>query len=219
MHVSLYEYLEPVLWGKPVDSSDAITPYGIAFWVTRNTTAGFNGGDPVGFATGRAGLSTTTNPRWANYTDQYSDVTKADLVRKMRRAHRATRFRSPVSHATPNVGGMKNGIYAPESVIETLEEILEQQNMNLGNDVASKDGRTLFKGTPLTYVPFLDDDAEEPVYMLDWKWLAIGVMAGWENNLTAPYMVPNKHNVRRVDLDMSMNMVCTDLRRQAVISK
>ena len=31
-------------------------------------------------------------------------------------------------------------------------------------------------------------------------------------------MVPNKHNVKRVDLDASFNMVCTDLRRQAVIA-
>jgi hypothetical protein len=91
--------------------------------------------------------------------------------------------------------------------------------MNLGNDLASKDGRTLFKGTPVQYVPKLDADASDPIYMLDWKWLAIGVLAGWENNLTAPYMVPGKHTVRRVDLDCSLEMVCTDLRRQAVMAK
>jgi hypothetical protein len=44
-------------------------------------------------------------------------------------------------------------------------------------------------------------------------------MAGWENNLTAPYMVPNKHLVRRVDMDASLNMICTDLRKQCVIYK
>jgi hypothetical protein len=43
-------------------------------------------------------------------------------------------------------------------------------------------------------------------------------MPGWENNLSAPYMVPGKHLVRRVDLDASLNMVATDPRRQTVIS-
>ena len=114
---------------------------------------------------------------------------------------------------------MSNGIYTNDDVIGLMEEILEAQNMNLGNELASKDGRVVFKSTPITYAPKLDTDSTDPVYMLDWKWLAIGVMAGWENNLSSPYMVPGKHLVRRVDLDASLNMVCTDPRKQTVISK
>jgi hypothetical protein len=114
---------------------------------------------------------------------------------------------------------MRNGIYTNDTVIGLLEELLETQNMNLGNDIASKDGRTVFKSTPITYAPKLDDDSTDPVYMLDWKWLSVGVLAGWENNLSSPYMVPGKHLVRRVDLDASLNMICTDLRHQAVLSK
>lgn len=219
MMVSLFELLEELLWSKPADSSDNKSPYGIAFWVTKNATEGFNGGNPAGFSAGRAGISTATYPRWANWTAQYQQVTKEDLVRKMRRAHRMSKFRSPVSHSHPDLGAMKNGIYTNDAVIGLLEEVCEDQNMDLGNDLDSKGGRVTFKSTPLTYAPKLDDDTSDPVYMLDWKTLAIGVLAGWENNVTKPYMVPNKHNVRRVDLDASMNMICTDLRRQAVISK
>jgi hypothetical protein len=219
MMVSFYELLEELLWGKPTDSSDDKTPFGLAYWVVKDATEGFNGGNPSGFSDGRAGISTTDYPRWANWTASYTAITKEDLIRKMRRAHRRTQFRSPVSHATPNLGGMKNGIYTNDTVIGLLEEALEAQNMNLGNDLASKDGRAVFKSTPITYAPKLDDDTTDPIYMLDWKWLAIGVLAGWENNLSSPYMVPGKHLVRRVDLDASLNMVCTDLRRQAVISK
>lgn len=219
MMVSLFELLEELLWGKPVDSSDTKTPYGIAYWVTRSTVEGFNGGNPVGFADGRAGISSLEYPRWANWTAQYQAVSKTDLIRKMRRAHAKTKFRSPVSHAVPDLGAMRNGIYMGYETLAKFEEVAEDQNMNLGNDVASKDGRAMFKSSPLTYVPYLDDDSGEPVYMLDWKWIAIGVLAGWENNLTKPYMVPNKHNVRRVDLDASLNMICTNLRRQAVIAK
>ena len=219
MMVSFYEGMETLLWSKPTDSSDAKTPFGLAYWLVKNASEGFNGGNPAGFTSGRAGISTSAYPRWANYTAQYTNITKEDLIRKMRRAHRRIQFRSPVSHAVPSLGGMANGIYTNDTVVGLLEEVLETQNMNLGSDIASQDGRTLFKGTPLTYAPKLNDDSTNPIYMLDWKHLCIGVLPGWENNLSKPYMVPGKHLVRRVDLDASLNMVCTDIRRQAVISK
>jgi len=216
MMVSFYELLEELLWSKPTDSSDEKTPYGMTYWVTKAASEGFNGLDPSGFSNGRAGKSSTDYPRWANYGAPYEAIGKEDLIRKMRRGHRQTRFRSPISHAQPNLGAMRNGVYTGDSVIGIMEEVLESQNMNLGNDLASKDGRTLFKGTPVTYVPKLDDDSENPVYTIDWMWMAIGVLAGWENELTNPYMVPNKHLVSRVDLDATLNMICSNLRRQAV---
>jgi hypothetical protein len=219
MMVSFYELLEELLWSKPTDSSNTKDPYGIAYWVTKSATEGFYGADPTGFADGRGGLSTTDFPRFANWTAQYTAVSTTDLIRKMRRAHRKTMFRSPVSHSTPELSGMGNGIYVGDTVIGLMEEQLEANNMNLGNDLASKDGRTTFKSTPITYAPKLDDDSSDPIYMLDWKWLCVGVLAGWQNNLTAPYMVPGKHLVRRIDIDATMNMVCTDPRRQTVISK
>lgn len=216
MMVSLYQLMEAILWGKPDDSTDNKTPYGIQYWVTRNNTEGFNGGRPSGF-TSKGGIDPNAQPRWKNWTNSYTAVSKEDLIRKMRRAHRRIQFRSPVSHAEPTVGPMANGIYTNDDVIGLMEELLEAQNMNLGNDLDSKGGRVLFKGTPVTYAPYLNDDDYDPVYLLDWKWIAIGILAGWENQLTQPYMVPNKHLVRRVDLDCSMNMIGTDLRRLAVL--
>jgi len=221
MMVSFYEFLEDALWNKPDDSSDLKTPYGIPYWVTRNATKGFNGGNAVGFTGGKGGIdaSVPANARFKNYSGTYAAVASNDIILTMREAHRKSKFRSPVSHATPDLGGMSNGIYCNNDLISSLETLLEAQNMNLGNDLASKDGKTMFKSTPLTYVPFLDDDDTDPLYMLDWKWLAVGVMAGWENNMTAPYMVPGKHLVRRIDLDASLNVVCTDPRRQTILYK
>lgn len=216
MMVSFYELLEQILWTKPATSADTKTPYGIQYWITKGATEGFTGLDPTGFSAGRGGKSSSNYPRWANWASPYESITKEDLIRKMRKGHRQTQFRSPVSHAQPELGGMGNGIYTNDKVIGLLEEELEKQNMNLGNDVASKDGKTLFKGTPVVFAPYLDNDTENPVYMLDWKWLQVGVMAGWENNLSDPYMVPGMHNVYRVDLDASLNMICTNLRRQSV---
>ncbi len=212
---SLFEKIEEYLWGVP-DAGDEKTPFGLKYWLLRNTSEGFNGENHANFSSGRANIDSSIYTRWANWSNDYEEITKEDLVRSMRRAHRKIQFRSPVSHAEPVLGGMSNGIYTNDAVLGLMEEILESQNMNLGLDLASKDGKTLFKSTPIVYAPFLDDDSENPVYMLDWKWLAIGVMAGWENNLGKPYMVPNKHLVRRVDLDASLNMIATNLRRQAV---
>jgi hypothetical protein len=217
MMVSLYEYLEAVLWSKPVDDTDTLTPFGITYWIVKNATEGFTGGNPTGFTSGRAGINSTTYTRWKNWSAPYAEISKPDLVRKMRRAARKTRFRSVVSHAEPTLGAMANGIYTNDTVIGIMEELLEDQNMNLGNDLDSKGGRVMFKSSPVIYAPYLDNDTENPVYMLDWKWLAIGVMPGWENNMTKPYMVPNKHLVRRVDLDATLQMICTNLRRQAVL--
>ena len=218
MMVSFFEIMETILWGKPVTSDDKKTPFGIDYWVTKSSsTGGFNGANPSGFSSGKADISQGTYARWANWTDRYVAITKADLVRKMRKAHTFTKFRSVVSHATPTVG-MGNGIYMNYTVLGLIEEELEKQNMNLGNDIASKDGRATFKSSPLIWVPFLEDSSDDPVYLLDWKTLIVGIMAGWENNLTKPYMVSGMHLVRRVDLDASFNMICTDLRRQAVLN-
>ena len=218
MMVSFYEYLETVLWGKPASSSDTLTPFGIEYWIVKNATEGFTGGNPSGFSAGRAGIDSgsTNGARWKNWSATYSDISKVDLIRKMRRGARKTRFRSPVSHSQPELGSMKNGIYTNDVVLGIMEELLEDQNMNLGNDLDSKGGRATFKSTPVVYAPYLDNDTENPIYMLDWKWLAVGVMPGWEENLTPPYMVPNKHLVRRVDLDATLQMICTNLRREAV---
>jgi len=220
MMVSFFEKLEEFIWEGAADSSDEKTPFGLKnYWITRNTTGTFDASNPSGFASGRGGIDSTTYTRWGNWADDYAAVSKEDLIRKMRKCHRQTKFRSPISHATPQLGKMRNGIYTNDDVIGITEELLEAQNMNLGNDLASKDGKTLFKSTPVTYAPYLDNDAEDPVYMIDWKWMAIGVLAGWQNNLSKPYMVPNRHTVRRVDLDVTLNVVCTNLRRQGILYK
>jgi hypothetical protein len=221
MMVSFYELLEEMLWGSP-SASDDKTPHGISFWIQKGTSgqSGFYGLDPTGYeAIGRAHILSSAQPRWANWFSDYDQITKEDLVRKMRKGHRKTRFVSPVSHAQPDLNAKtKNGIYTNDAVLGLLEEALEAQNMNLGTDLDSMGERTLFKGTPMTYAPKLDDDTQNPIYMIDWQWMAIGTMPGWENNLTAPYMVPNKHLVSRVDLDATLEMVCTNLRRQAVFA-
>lgn len=245
MYQSWYDLMEDAIWGAPAHKADALTPYGLKFWITRmravdpsTSTAytasqiangGFFGIDPQ-LATSaansalsdvsRAGISSDSYPRWANWATQYAAVTKDDLIRKMRRAFRSVDFKSPVTQVTePTLGGASRGIYVNLDTITELENILESQNMDLGNDIASKDGKCMFKGYEVQYAPKLNDDAGAPVYLINWKTLALGVLSGWREKLSEPVIVPNQHDSRQVFLDGSMNMICTNLRTQAVISK
>ena len=139
-HVSLAELMENNWWGSPDDSDDETTPFGIDYWITANSSEGFNGGNPSGFTSGRANISTSSYPRWANWTAEYTAISATDLIRKWRKAATFTKFKPPVDQPSYNTGN-KYGYYTNYSVIGPLEEVLETQNDNLGPDIASKDGQ------------------------------------------------------------------------------
>ena len=220
MYQSYYELIEGAFWGMPTNASDDKTPFGIKFWLRPATKTGMGNFEAVNPASGwfRAGIDSTAYPRWANWSAQYKDVSAADLIKKMRYAARKTNFKSPLKVGEPTLGKGR-AVYANTDTVIAMEEILEAQNMNLGNDLASKDGKTLFKSNPVYSVTSLDSDATAPVYMIDWSTLGMGILAGWDKHVSAPEKVANQHNVRAVFLDGSMNFVCTNLRNQAVISK
>ena len=221
MYQSYYELMELAFWGKPTGPTDDITPEGIKFWLLPATkSTGMGSFEAVNPGTNwfRAGIDSTEFKRWSNWSAQYAEVTPSDLVKKMRYAARKTLFKSPLKVGEPTLGKGR-AIYANTDTVMNMEEILEAQNMNLGNDLASKDGKTLFKGNPIYNVSTLDDDATAPVYMIDWSTFGAAVLAGWDKRVSAPKEVANQHNVRAVFLDASFNFACTNLRNQAVISK
>jgi hypothetical protein len=220
MTISFWEGLEAACWTDP-GAADTKNIHGIPHWVTKGTAGqeGFFGLNPTGYASGCAGISSTTYPRWANWFADYAAISEEDLLRKLIKGHYSVQFRSPLSHAEPDLGKMGNGIYTNLDTIILLEEYLKTQNMNNGTDLGFYSGKVTFKGTPVQYAPYLDNDTSDPVYFLDWKWLAMGVQSGWVENITPPYMVPGKHLVKRVDLDATMEVVSTNRRRQAVFAK
>lgn len=217
--ISLTEVLETAGWASPVDSSDRIEPFGIPHWVVKNSSEGFNGGNPSGFSAGAGGISTTAFPKWANYTAQYVSVTKTDLIFRMRRAHMSTNFKSPVDIKDLRTGkGERFRIYLNLETLLSIESLAEFQNDQLGADVASMDGRTVFKKNPLVYVPQLDADATDPVYMIDTNTLYIIALAGDILQESGMQRVPNSHNTMQNFIDLTYNFVCIDRRRNAVLS-
>lgn len=214
--LSLVELMEEDFWSKPADSSDEVKPFGIKYWVVPNATEGFNGGNPSGFTAGAGNLNATTYPRWKNYTAQYTDVTKADLIKKMRTAYRKIRFKSPIQISDFRKGtGEMYRLYTNETLISSLEDIGEAQNENLGRDLASMDGEMVFRKNPIKWIPQLDEDSTNPLYMVNWNYFCPVFLKGDYLRESDPMYAPNQHNTKVVHVDCTYNYLCTDRRRQA----
>lgn len=232
---SLAELMESNLWGLPTDinnEDEMLKPLGIPYWIVRNATKGFNGGVPVGSNfTDVGGLSPSTYPRWQNFTGQYVVMDKHDLVRLMREGTVKCRFKQPVSHPAPNRGRPRYRIATVYEVIARLEEILETQNDNNGNDVAKYDGELHFRRVPVTWVPFLDNHMDplgtdtdnplgkNPVYGIDLDAFHMVFKRGAMMRRTRPLIAPEQHTVRHVHYDSWMNFRCFNRRSNWVFTQ
>lgn len=214
--ISLAELMEANFWGAP-PATDTKTPLGVPYWVTKNATAGFNGGTLSGYTT-VAGLSPTTYPNWQNYSAPYTNVSRDDFIRAARKAATFVDFEPPVDGIPQPTTGDQFGAYTNYGVIQPLEEALESQNDNLGKDVASMDGKVMFRRVPVTWVPWLERDTTNPLYFLNWGWLKTYILRGWwmkETNL--PY-TPGQHTVASHFIDLTYNFISKNRRCHAVIS-
>lgn len=227
--ISLAELMEKNFWQAPPTTSDTTHPYGIAYHVAKGSDGdnGFTGKNP--FAqdgsqfSDSAGIdsSLSENSAWRNYFADYDQVNKTDLVRKWRKASLFTNFKPPVPVADYNTGS-NYGYYTNYNVIGRLEEALEAQNDNLGNDIASKDGQLVFRQVPVMWVPHLESDATngtDPVYGINWGVLKPVFLSGEYMREEGPTQVPGQHTTMQVFVDSTLNFMCTDRRRNFLLSK
>jgi hypothetical protein len=214
----LADLSEAACWGKPADSTDNKTPFGIQYWVTKNATTGFNGGDPAGFPAGRAGVSSSTYSRNRNFTGKYTsiDATKTTgLPFLIRMGADKMRWISPTPIPDMGRGGKSNYIIGMNwDTKNDLEVYAEGRNDVIGFDLQTHE--SLFRGTKLTYVPYLDAATDNPVYMLDTNYLYAHFLKGWDMTLTMIDKLPNQHTCFAFIWDMVWNLVCDDVRRNAV---
>lgn len=215
--VDLAKHLETRFWSKPDTSADNLKIYGVPYWIVYNATEGFNGGNPSGFSSGAAGIDSTATPNWSNWSAQYAAVSSTDLIRKWRKAATFTKFMAP--QPSPSYGtGARYGYYTNYDVIGPLEEVLESQNDNLGNDIASKDGKLLFRQIPVTWVPFLEDRAGDPIYGINWGQFKPAFLSGEYLREEGPVKASNQHTVFQTHVDLTMNIMCTDRRSNFVLA-
>jgi len=228
------ELMEQNFWGLPSDPTDEIEskkPNGVPYWIVRNATKGFNGAAPIGAShTTVAGLSPTTYDRWRNWTGSYKVVDKRDLVRHMREAAVKCNFRAPVEHPGASKAP-RFRICTTYEIIQGLEEQAEQQNSNLGNDVASRDGDVMFRKTPVSWVPYLDNNQDttgtddnshlgkNPVYGIDLEQFRMLFKTGAFMRQSKPIIAPNQHTVRHVHWDSWTQFQCLNRRSNFVLTQ
>jgi hypothetical protein len=217
MTISTAEDMEEYAWSAPASSTDKLTAWGIPYWIVKNGTQGFNGGNPTGFSD-CAGIDASTDTKWRNYTDVYTTVNQADLITKMRRAALKIAFKSPVQVEDFTQGtGDKMRVYLNDETLLTMEGLLREQNDNLGGDVASFGGTLTFKRHPIIGTEILNTDTSNPIYMINHGTFYPVVLKGDYLRETEPKVAANQHNTFVVHCDLSYNFLNVDRRRNAVL--
>lgn len=241
--LSLVELMEATFWGgRVVLASDKITPYSINNWLEPSDGVTYDDGSFCAGSTNIAGGLTAT--RWANWGDRYTSLTvgalKADLILRMRKAHRSIGFKSPVD--IPDYrerAGDNYRIYVNLDVITALESEAEIQNDSLGNDLAPMDGVVSFRKNPIVYVPKLDQDEsasaflepinttnnpgvaaltlKNPIYFINWSVLQAFFLKGEFLRESPAIQRSDSHNTYQVHTDLSWNTVCTNRRKLALL--
>jgi hypothetical protein len=221
---SLAELMEARFWSAP-PASDTKRVWGVNYWIVHNGTGadGFLGQTPSGY-TEVAGVNPANFPRWRNWsgtpTALASDNNLNSYVEKWREAAVKTNFR-PIPNVTNTPYGTGNsyGYYTNYGVLQKLENRLTQQNDNLGNDLAPKDGKVIFRGVPVTYVPYLDKaSVSNPVYGINWGKFKPVFLSGEFMREMGPETAPNQHTTYVTHVDTTMNFICYDRRRQFILS-
>lgn len=243
--LSLATELEQKGWQVP-NTTDKLNPYGIPYWIvyTANASGDFVGSYPTGpdavAHTAIGGLSLTDSPKFKNWSCTYTDVSKSDLIAKMRTGLRKSNFKSPVSKEDMSTKrGKDRRYYTNETRVAAFETLGEAQNENLGRDLApytagvghghnvggvqDMDGTLTFKKHPIVYVPQLDDTTvftacTNPVYQIDHAIFYVYCLKGDYLRETGPEKVPNQHNFWRVFNDLTYNFLCANRRRCAVFA-
>lgn len=211
------ELTEENLWSAPSSTTDT-RPMGIPFWFQKDATTtpggAFNGGNPSTHSAGCASVSSTTYPRWRNWTFGYTNVTVDDLITKVKKAIAFTNFVAPVPHPDLGVGESSSQIYTTYRVSEPLERLAETRNDNLGADLARYVNQTVIGGAPVKWVPYLEaNDSTDPLYGIQWRVWRPFVKKGLQMRRNPPKVAARQHTVREVHYDNAMNYICYDRRR------
>jgi hypothetical protein len=212
--VDMAEEIETKFWSLP--SSTSADPFGAQYWIVYNATDGFTGGNPSGYTSGPGAINTTTYPRWKNYSFTHSNnMGDATDIRAWRKAASFTKFMSPVDAPEYNTGS-RYGWYTTYANVGKMEEYAEAQNDRLGRDIASMDGKVLFRGNPVTWVPYLENVSGDKLYGINWGVMKIAVLSGWHLRETGPFQHGDQHNTLQTHIDLTYQIICYDRRRLVV---
>ena len=114
----------------------------------------------------------------ANYAFKYATATKADLIRKARRGANLTNFQAPTAISDlvkrEPKGEFTRAVFTNDAVYDDLTDIAESQDSNIkSGDITEYEGRVKFRKRPVIRVPYLNADASNPFYCLNFKALRV----------------------------------------------
>lgn len=207
-------------WAAPSGPSDTTVPWGVAYWIVKNATQGFNGGLPSGFTT-LAGIDLSLYPNFKNYTDKYVDVTEDDFVYRLNRMKLYTKFKSPLE-----VGGNGDVIlntyrnYTNFELHLQINKACRDRNDNLGVDMSAMEGGgVMYAGGRIVPVAALNSDTSNPFYMICHD--TFHPVVGADDFLVESevIMIPGYHDWYAVWIDTGYNYVNDDRRRNGVMYK
>lgn len=229
---SLHALCEKLFWCKPPTAADTTDPYGIFYSLVYSASAGFSGANPTGFSAvyGQDTSVTTNNiDRYRNYTDIFTSVASTDFLDKFWTAYALIGFEVPQDlNDFRNGVGEKMQCYTTLQNLRDLKHMMEGRNENLGYDLSTIEGTVTASGTPIRWVPALDQPgvanqitvAAHPFLMINWDALRIRFLEGDYMRDTGPYeMTPVRHNSIGVHIDLSWQTINLDRRRCALLAK
>lgn len=212
----LAELDEQNLWSAPTGTSDT-RPMGIPFWIQKDATTtpggGFNGGNPSGFTSGCAGVSSSDYPNWSNWAFGYTSVDDV-LIQRVKKAMAFTHFMAPVPHPELGFGDVAYAIYTTYRVQEPLERRAESRNDNLGADLAKYLNAVVIGGVPTKWVPYLENnDTSDPLYGVCWRHIRPVVKKNRNMRRSEVLKSYSQPTMRKYHIDRWMNWVGYDRRR------
>lgn len=214
----------------PSSTSDNLTPSGIPVFLpwTDNSSTNPNGGfdgtvnSSISGATTVANINPSTQTRWKSWAFKYANITKDDLVRKLAKGSRETDWEPPIE-IPEEFKGSELFIGTTGDNVDQLQFMLENQNQNLGTDIAKYDGQAVFKRTPITWWPKLDA-ANKPtgvptgaIYCINFGLMHTFCLKGWFMKKMGPRVAPNQITVIENYILTVYNTICYDRRRAGFV--
>ena len=237
---SLADLIEERFWKTPDSATDDLNPYGVPYYLNMldvdGTTAGFNGLNVVfgdrSISPICAGVSTTTEAKWANWAATYATVNNA-LLESFRTAFTRTKFKAPLIINDPaQARNAAKRVYCNADTIVKLQVLADaRDDFHRGKDVLGNiridDGATVFLNRlPVIYISNLDAAQVaptgaaaatmevDPIYCVDFEKFIPYVQDGYWMEESEPMTDRTQHTTFTVFLDGSHNNLCTN-RRQA----
>lgn len=206
--------IEATWFGPPVASTDLVTPWGLATWIVKNASEGFNGGNPSGYSS--IGLDASSFPNWKNWTFLYTDVTDDDFINKLHKMLTYTEFKPAVDGLPLLNKGDDFMFFSNYGLIRPLERYLKTNNENLGVDITKYAGSVVVNRRPVQWVPFLDADTTNPFYSVCMADVFLYRLRNFWMRKTTLENLPGRHNVKGTWFDFTWQNVFVNRRRSGV---